>query len=279
MTFKDAIVAPGVAPPWHLGPVGKAFLQQFGMALDTLNNKMVQASEAHMPTLCDPTCLPYIGDDRLIPQGPNESTASYRLRLQQSIGVWKNLAGTPWGVLRAALGCVLPSQPRARTFSNTSAWDTFEQGADVTQPPWRVSFSSSPNVQWDGASGDYVDPTIGTQVPWWRIWLVLYATGQPWCTSSGTWGSSGKKWGDPSKSWGFSTPSAVFLQIQQVVRQWKAEHAWCRWAIVSFDDTLFDPWQTNDGAHNPAGTFGRWSVITNGQYVPARFSKARYFNV
>ena len=293
MAFVDSIVAPGMAPPWLLGQVGTAKLKTIGATLDQLmgsnpNSKLVQAVAARLPNRCDQSLLSYIGNDRMIPQGPNETTSSYRGRLRTSIQLWKLLAGTPWGVMRAAVGCILPQQPRIRHVhtdgaltdaSRTSSWDTFEAGADVTQPPWHTSLNTgnsanTSNWRWDFS----YDAAPSTNAAWWRFWLIIYATGVPWATAGGTWGSSGKKWGDTSKCWGFANTNAKFTQIAQVVNQWKSEHSWCRWIVVSFDDTLFDPWQPADGTHNPAGNFGRWSKIVSNQYVPSRFASARYMN-
>jgi hypothetical protein len=280
MAYEDFIVTPGIATPWLLGPVGTAWLKSMGRAMDSLVFKMDQAAQAHMPTRCDPTALPLIGNDRLMPQGINEPTAGYRVRLQQSLGLWKTLAGTPWGVERAVLNCILPSQPQIKHVTNTGAWDVYEAGADVTQPPWHVfQPTGAPGWHWDDAGApNYVDPTSPLQIPWWRFWLVLYATGVPWCASSGTWGSSGKKWGDGTKSWGFSTPSAIFRNIQQAVGLWKSEHSWCRWIIVSFDDTLFNEWSPLTSTINPNGQWGRWSKIVNNSYVQSRFTGARYLD-
>lgn len=280
MTWADTIKA--LAPGNLQDPIGLAKLGTIGDALEELvgsQGKIVQAVQARFPTLCDASVLPYLGNDRLIPQGVNEPVAAYRQRLRVAIPLWSTLAGTPWGTLKATLGCVSPVQPQVRHVTagpaggTASGWSTFDAGADTTQAPWYVD--KTPQFDWDGASGDFADPAIGAADPWWRFWIIIYSTGAPWCAASGTWGSSVKKWGDPSKSWGFATPASVFNQIQQVIRQWKSNHAWCRWVIVSFDDTLFDPFQ----AMTPDGSWGRWSKIVNGQYVRARSTSARYFNV
>jgi hypothetical protein len=232
-----------------------------------------------MPMLCDPSALPFIGQDRLIPQGVNEPVAAYRQRLRVAIPLWSTLAGTPWGALKATLGCVSPVQPQVRHVTSgpgvgvASGWSNFDAGADTTQSPWYVSMT--PQFAWDNDGTDYQDPAIGATDAWWRFWIIIYSTGAPWCTASGTWGASGKKWGDTTKCWGFQNTTAIFAQIQAVLRQWKSNHSWCRWVIVSFDDTLFDPFQ----AMTPDGSWGRWGKIVNGQRVRARSTSARYFNV
>lgn len=282
MGFATAIIAPGLAPPWLLGTVGAAKLGMMGSTLDLLSGpggKLGQAGEIGMPTKCDPTALPYIGRDRIMPQGAGETTAHYRVRLQTSLIEWQQFSGNAWGVMRQCRNQLLPNMPSMRHVSNTNVWDMFIDGADVSQPPIHANRGDL-TWQWDGASGESADAHPAGLPAWWRFWLVIYSIAPTvWCTSLGTWGGTGKKWGDAAVSWGFNNPSAIFQSLAFATTTWKSASSWCRWMIISFDGTLFDPNITNDGTHNPAGTFGRWSRIVNGQYVAARYANARYANV
>lgn len=280
MSWKDTILA--IAPGNLQDAIGRAKLGTLGDGLEQLvgsGGKIVQAMTSHFPNLCDPSFLPAIGNDRMMIQGVNEPVTAYRERLRTSIPLWSTLAGTPWGTLKAVLGCVSPLRPQVRhvtagaSDSGVSGWSTFDASADTTQPPWYVSMA--PQFAWDNDGVDFADPSVGADSPWWRFWIVIYSTGAPWCTASGAWGLSGKKWGDTSKCWGFQNGTAVFRQLQQAIRTWKTNNAWCRWTIVSFDDTLFDPFE----AMTPDGSWGRWSKIVNKQYVPSRSQSARYFEV
>lgn len=178
---RDAIVA--IAPPWlqnqspplngaPLG-VGGRYLYDIGLGDDCLLEKMNQAMQAHMPTVCTPTALPYIGNDRLLTQGPNETTAEFRIRLQQAFQTWQ-LAGERIAVMRIVgsfMGSLLQSlndNPVMAIVGGYHArqWSTYYV-ADVANnfenPPSLVRETST-NFDWDGLGG----------IRWWRNWLVFY---------------------------------------------------------------------------------------------------------
>src|ERR1700744_3387059 len=134
MSFEDTLTTPSVAPPWLLAENGDALLSAMGQAMDQLVVKFDNAAQASMPTRCDASALPLIGNDRLMPQGANETTTNYRQRLRGSLHVWRDLAGTPWGVTRAVLNVLTPQAPMVEHVTNTGAWDTFNAGADIAQP-------------------------------------------------------------------------------------------------------------------------------------------------
>lgn len=79
-----------------------------------------------------------------------------------------------------------------------------------------------------------------------------------------------------AQGWGVSVSEAVGLGIQQIVKQFKPQNIWVRTIIISFSSALFDPTIAADGTHNPASTFGQWSIVTAGAYVQSRFSNAVY---
>jgi hypothetical protein len=280
MSFADSFVAPGVAPPWLLGPIGRAKLVMLGKTLDQITGpggKLAQAAQTGMPTRCDATVLPYIGNDRIMPQGAGETQAQYRLRLKNAIPEWQQYSGNAWGVLRELRAQLLPAMPKMIHVSNGGIWDWFLDSDNVNNIPNHIN-----SIQawiWDGLAPTYLDPSTGGAGPWWRFWIIIDAASNNWTTALGTWGSTGKKWGNTSISWGFNSPSAIFLALQSAITTWKQAGSWCRWMIVTFNAAEFDPSISADGIHNPDGTFGRWSEIVNGQYVAARFSDSRYSNV
>ena len=270
-----------ISPVWLSAGVAERYLYDCGLALDAVVEKFAQAARAGMPTKCDPTCLPHIGADRLMPQGLTESDDSYRVRLQQAIDTWR-IAGNPWSVLRQTLAYLLAFTPRARIVASDyfetifgllivdSAWDTFEEEADTSKPPTH-DFVAPANFDWDRLS-----PVFGS----WgnhRYWLILYSfPDNEWVLPGPNWGDTGRKWGDTDVSWGLNVPKTEIDGIRAIVGLVQSAGAWCRYIIVSFSDTLFDPAQPVGGAVNPDGYFGRHSKIVNGAYVPARFSDARY---
>lgn len=251
----------------------------FALAIDALIEKADQGVKARIPTLCDPSALVYIGADRQMPQGAGESTAGYRLRLQRAWDTWAR-AGNSRTVLGNVLPMLAPFTPLVRTVSDVIEWYTYDAGADTSQPPWHYSATTPPIGlwNWDGLIPLY-DPHAANQVMWWRWWLLLFAVSpNNFCNPGANWGDPGVKWGDTNRSWGTDRPASFWSAMRPVIAQWKQAGSWCRWIVVSFDLSLFDPFQPDDGVHNPDGLFGRWSKIVSGQYVPSRFSNARYID-
>jgi hypothetical protein len=273
--FRDESDA--ISPSWLNGPNGARMRMALSVLVDANADAATYAVLARFPSKAPDDALPWIGLDRQLTQGYQETSAHYRLRLPQWLDRWR-FSGKPVGVLVAARDWIGPQLPNMEVVStnatdSTSRWWSYADGTDAypsTQPlptPPTLTMVAPENWNWDGNAAR-----------WFRSYLIVFATTTPWITSSGTWGSSGKKWGDPSKSWGVTAPSNIMQGLQRLVKQWKRAGAFYEWIIVTFDGTLFDPAQTADGVHNPDGTFGRWSKIVSGQYVRARFANARYAN-
>lgn len=79
-----------------------------------------------------------------------------------------------------------------------------------------------------------------------------------------------------SVAWGVALLGSVGTSLQVTIAQRKPANVWIRSIVVSRDATLFDPTKGADGTHNPAGTFGQWSIVSGGAYVESRFSTAVY---
>jgi hypothetical protein len=282
--IRDLISQPGpngIAPAFlaDTGPqyptIGGKLLYALGLGIDVLIEKTFQGIQARMPTVCDPSALPFIGLDDSIPQGTGEPTSSYRVRLQQTYQSWRK-AGTPWGVMMNILPMLLPYTPEIRCVNDSSAWDTYFAGQSTQGPPNHVAPPSTPNWNWD----DEADPHPAAPVAepaWWRWWLIIYATSQAWATPAAVVGS-GPVVGNNGKPLGvgFSQPALIFAGLRSVLSSWNKGGKWCRYIIVSFSDSLFDPAQTADGTHNPDGTFGPLAAPSGGVYTPVRFANARY---
>ena len=257
--------------PLQTPSVSGSFMYLCGLAMDALVDKMQQGIRARFPGIGTPTALPYIGSDRGIVRGLQETDAQNSARLAAWLDSWQR-AGSARAVLQQALGYV-GDTVRARTVDDSHNWNTYVPGDDpAVYGPAVNSFVS--NWNWDNEGDPH---PVGVNA-WWRWWLVLYSTstsGADWAGDEGTWGD-GDVWGDATKSWGLGLPSTVWGTLRGIVRQWKRSGSWCRWILVSLDDTLFTPAASADGTHNPDGTWGRWSKIVAGQYVPSRPASGRY---
>jgi len=277
-------MAQALLPAWAQDGNFSRYMFTLGLAHDAILEKAVQGADASNPLETQtPTSLALSALDLLLTRGLTESDASFGKRLARALDDWA-LAGLDWMVLRQALGLVLAFTPMARTVKDvytaagsldTSIWSTFVASADTTQSPARVftggATSHAANFDWDSLS-----PT--TNWGSFRYWLILYAvSGNQWVNPAPyKWGAAGVTWGNWNPSWGTDQPPQTWSTLQSILKLWQRGGSWCRQIIVSFDATLFDPTQAVGGAVNPDGTFGRWSKVVSGQYVPARFASAVY---
>jgi hypothetical protein len=267
MSIRDSLLA--LAPPWLSDPrdAGGKLLYTAGLLGDALIDKTEQALKARMPGLADPSALPLIGADRLMPRGPDETDAQYATRLRKAFPLWQE-AGIDAGVLRQVLGYLEAFKPRARIVSDSAHWCSFRPDIEPSLPA-SYQFGSDP---WDWDSQG--DPHPVGPAAWWRWWMILYSTatsGASWAGDGGTWGAAGTAWGDTDRSWGLSVPSTTISAIRGIIGLSKRAGSWCRWLIISLDDTLFDPATTVLN-----GTLGHWGKTVGTEYVRARPSAARY---
>lgn len=275
--FKDFFVIPSIAPQWLLGAIGKLKLQTIGTTLDQLTGdvtgKSAAAAEASMPTKCDVSALPLIGNDVLLTQGSAEPVANFRLRLKQAIDTWRQFAGNDWGIMLQALAQITglngATAPRVRVISNSGIWTWFEAGADTTQPPW---YQNQGAWEWDQSAPHGPDVTPGQEsFAWWRVWMSLESVGSAaFATQWPTLGTGGQPTlGNlATGSLGFQNVSpAVWNTLRSVLEVFRAKHSPIRWILVTFATNLINPAFTADDVHNPDGTWGYGYKIVGGQYV------------
>lgn len=259
--MRDIVVQ--LSPPWLADqdePEGKV-MYTLALVQDELVTRGIDAIELRLPTRANVTALPYLGSDRLIPQGPDEPDATYALRLTRFLDLWRLAAGNA-GVLQQVLGYLDTYAPRARIVTNSSRWASVAPDTDITLPPAFRLTADSQVWNWDADLSS-----------WWRWWMILYSTstsGATWAGNDGTWGD-GQVWGDPDGSWGLGQKSTVFDTMRGIITLCKRAGSWCRWIVVSLDDDWFDP--TVD---LPDGTWANYGKLSGGVYVRARTANARY---
>lgn len=267
-----------ISPPFLQGPWGEKYLYNLGLADDALLEKLNQAMRAHMPKVCDASALPYLGADRVLSQGPFETTASFRVRLQTSFDAWQR-AGSRRAVLQQVLGFMSGTQgttsgtvPLGAIVSTSAAgtwatWDTQYNTSTLTNPPAHASVTSS-NWNWDGV------------YQWWRAWLVLYFQSNSAIGPEGTWGS-GDTWGDASASWGTNQPVSTWQLLRSLVTLWKGGNTYYPFFILNFGGSTgvpgseFSP-NSAQGSGNPNGTWGTWATNVGGVMVASRATDSRY---
>ena len=127
-------------PSWLKGPKGKAIMGSFARVLGDLSVAWADfAQQQHHPQLALSEALPLIGSERLLPQGPHETDASYAIRLTGAVQAWQR-AGTPLGLLSAL------------------HWGGFPNAVIVQQNGLGFSFSSPPPAGVDPLSLFVVTP-------------------------------------------------------------------------------------------------------------------------
>lgn len=274
---RDVVKA--LSPPWLAQGNNEKYMYNLGLACDALLEKQNQAMRAHMPTLCTPSALPYIGRDRVMSQGPFESTDSFALRLQAAFDTWQR-AGTRRAVMSqssiyvSGFEVVVATQvPRIVVVSTSSAgtyatWDTYYNTSDVQKPPAHVRINPG-NWNWDGV------------YHWWRAWLILFIDPTGGLGPAPVIGAPGVLIGDSTISIGFNKPSSFFTPLRNLIRLWKSGNTYYQWFIFSFNSnngstgSEMSP-NSSPGSGNPDGTWGNWGTNVAGLYGPSRPSDCRF---
>lgn len=283
MSFRQQIKE--LSPPWLQDGQFERYLFNFGLGMDLLAEKLVQAEHMSMPLLCDASALPFIGGDLLIPQGASESEDDYRERLHVALPTWQT-AGTPWAILRQALHTLLVLRPAARNVSSAfdlsaypatvvnTKWDSYAVGDDFDAVQPAHSLVVPGNWDWDS--------TIHCRTTWaWsRFWFVLESIApNDWCHADTVlWDATGDTWDSDNTAWDLDCDAGVIDSLWSEILLWKAENATCEALILSFDHSHFDPAQAAGGGINPDGSYGRWSKMVGAVQVATRttISNAAY---
>src|ERR1700720_3996583 len=87
-----------ISPPWLAADNGEECMYNIGLGADALIEKLWEGIRAAMPGYGTATALPYLADDSLLIQGPNETDANFVIRLQQTYDAWQH-AGIRRGLM------------------------------------------------------------------------------------------------------------------------------------------------------------------------------------
>jgi hypothetical protein len=256
-TFRESVK--NVCPSWLQGFWGYRFLYSTAIQLDAISEALRQGVLARMPGYGTREALPYIGNDRQILRGFQETDAAYIQRLQQAIPTWK-LAGNSYSIIGQLAGYVSPYAPTIRYVvtgkdeTNTSIADyvTLQAGATSYSRRSGANF----NWDWDGQLNNY------------RFWVILYLLNPGGLFGPVNWG--GFSYGDGS-TWGGSATAGLVQDVRAIVSKWKAGGTQCVNIIVApanVTATVFNP--TNaPGGNMPDGD---WNNFRN------RYSGALYWD-
>lgn len=199
--------------------------------------------------------LQYLGRDRIIIRGPNEPREVYERRLPGAINKHRT-RGNAWRLLEQVQAYCYPATPRVRLWTERGKVYTLE--ADATHNVDRET-----DWDWDGSALDAM---------WGRFFVIIYSPdGEPWTRRQ--WGD-GTKWGEAGAYWGSSAGPNDASALRQIIATWKPGGTRCAFVIISYDADAFDP---EVPASLPDGTWGQFSKVDGGVYVPARSRDAAYF--
>lgn len=236
-----------LSPTYLQGPWGTKWIYSHSIIFDALADGAAYAVLTGMPSFAPLDGVPYIAQDRQIDQGPNESTLSFRIRLQQWLDLWRN-AGMQRAVLRSLTSYLTPGSYTIETVNDTiaigansyTAWDQSIGGAD---PP--THFEESPgNWDWDGL-----------QIPG-RSWVIIFAG--PWAQTPVL---GGFNVGDGTVL-GFDGTVNDAPSIRALVRKWKSAGNYVSQVILAFDATWYDPTLPPGDPKLPDGTWGTWGKVS-----------------
>lgn len=255
--FRTSIVK--IAPPWLQGYWGNRFLYSIGTPLDGVQSSTFQGIEARMPGVGTTDALPFIGNDKQILRGFDESDEAYIVRLRAALDTWK-LAGNAISIITQLVGYVSPAVPMVRYVVNgfdpsgtfIADWVTVLDGA--------IGFhrADPSNWDWDGVQDQR------------RFWIIIY----PGVWTMRTWNDGGT-YGD-GQSWGSTASPTQVKDIRSLVKKWKAAGTYCKNIILAGDASYFDP-GASPGAPMPDGTWGEPWKIVGGTAVPSRQANALYW--
>lgn len=232
-----------LSAPWLRDGTGERLMWTFGTMVDARMEKVLQGTNAGMPTRAQPDALTQLGVDVLISQGPNESTTAYARRVQRAFETWQ-LAGSPFALLGQLAAFLAPSPPPLRIVTDSGHWYTLEAGVFSVLPPDARPPATASNWIWDANTGTY----------WPRFWVIIDCTGGPY-TQTQVYGD-GSTYGD-GHLWGATDIVAGdIIGIQQLIALWKPAHATCTNIILDFTGH-FQP--TGSGAGYPNGTWNYWA--------------------
>ena len=157
--------------PWLRTGNGQRFLATFATGLDALDEKMHQATRAHIPgAALTTTAIPYQAEDRLLVQGPAETNDEFIARLRRAFDSWRK-AGSREAILEQMKGYrehldpgVSPSDPSLLIVGGNADFTTWSSAtfADAPETPPTRRLVTPPNFDWD------------SEVHPWRSWLVLF---------------------------------------------------------------------------------------------------------
>jgi hypothetical protein len=237
--FRDKLVL--TAPKWLQRTNGYRLLFSLGSVFDALADSALLAVKCRYPGLLDPVhTLPYLGRDRKMRRGLNETSAVFAGRLKDHLDVNR----------RRGLGLLMLEQIKIMLAPAAfDAWIVHNRGTSAT-----------PNETGMALKMDSSEVFTNYETPWYwddtgnlsRFWLILSVPDADF-DPDGYWGDPGQ-WGDGGY-WGTEEdPSAWMNAIKSVIQDFTPANMTLDTIIIlrASDTAAF--W-----ASPPDGDWDRWA--------------------
>jgi hypothetical protein len=197
-----------LAPPWLQDDASVRFLYTMAIQLDAIAEYLRIGVLQRFPGRAQPDALAYIGSDRQIFRGFEESDEAYAERLRKAFPTWK-FAGNAPTLLRQLSAYFAPNIPKIRYV--TSGLD---QNGDPVTTWWTaaadtgdLSYYRSDPANWDW-DGDFERV---------RFWIILYLPElTPWYVGDGHVVGGGQ-------SVGFTQNGQFVRDVRSIIAKFKCE--------------------------------------------------------
>ena len=214
ITFRASIRK--LSPRWLQGRNGERLLYAMAVQMDALGDGCVEAVRLRHPGRAPSEALAYIGRDRRMARGREETDSTYAARLRGWLDAHR-FRGGPYEMLR---------QIHAYYAANPF--------------PVQLVYRSGRRYSMDAAGAITVD-TVAFDIDdmpakWARYWL-FYAWPYP-VDADGTWADGGA-W-DDGGVWDSTLTVEDVASIRVVPREWSAAHALGQTVLLSEDRELWD---------------------------------------
>ncbi len=256
-------------PWWLQGPNATAFLQAFGITMDTLAATTMYTMKQRRPFECAPENLPILSGERGIRLYDTEPLPSKRKRVAQ----WRQIkrhTGNHCGQMINLQPFFLPGDlPRIRFVFQDGAgacatWQTLNPDGS-----YEVHHARPSNWNFDGATAQ-----------WSRAWCIIYLPGTQYDTGATKYGDGHKYTSGAQKYGGNGITAARAADMIACLNEASAPH-YILWGLIfTTDPASFDPTSTavtySDGSTSlPTGNWG--NIIDPTTHKRTRPAYARFY--
>jgi hypothetical protein len=198
LTFRDKLRQ--VVPPWLRRGTAGDLLFAIGVHIDALADGLVDGVKSRFPGVYSMDSLPYLGRERRIPRGPNESNVTYADRITRWLTDHQTRGG-PYAMLAQLFAYWQPNPFAIELVYISGRRFSLDTDGVVTRD----------DISWNGES----NPAH------WAQWWLFYHWPNV-VPDDGLWGDAGD-YGDGGV-WGSGLTPAEVRDVRLVPTVWNAAH-------------------------------------------------------